>query len=247
GTAAAIEQGLRTVAAAVRARGLNVYAVTLLPRATSTKKDHDIPEYWGPAEQSVMSAVNAWLLSARTGFTGVVNLAAVTADVYNGDCNPNTPFAPYFNPDHLHPNVAGETAMANAISTQLFGLPDAPLDPPVLSATPTPGCAAAKLASSVLAAAAPTTTTTVSPTTTATVAPTTTIPSSLLRSARSLGMWLLLALVVLAGVLALVARRRVLKRRRARRQAMRVVAYPRVPPPAPPRSGPNPRSGPRRR
>ena len=248
GTAAAIEQGLRTVAAAVRARGLNVYAVTLLPRATSTKKDHDIPEYWGPAEQSVMSAVNAWLLSARTGFTGVVNLAAVTADVYNGDCNPNTPFAPYFNPDHLHPNVAGETAMANAISTQLFGLPDAPLDPPVLSATPTPGCAAAKLASSVLAAAAPTTTTTAAPTTTtATVAPTTTIPSSLLRSARSLGIWLLLALVVLAGVLALVARRRVLKRRRARRQAMRVVAYPRVPPPAPPRSGPNPRSGPRRR
>ncbi len=240
GTAAAIEAGLRTVAAQVRARGLNVYAITLLPRATSTKQDHDLPEYWGPSEQSVMSAVNAWLLSARTGFTGVINLAAVMADVYNGDCNPNTPFAPYFNPDHLHPNVAGETAMANAISTQLFGLPDAPLNPPVLPATPTPGCAAATVASAVLASAVPTTTTTVAPTTT--VPPTTTTtPSTLLRSARSLAIWLLAALVVLAGVLALIARRRVAKRRRDRRRAMRVVSYPRVPPPSQPRNGPDPR------
>ena len=162
------------------------------------------------------------------------------ADVYNGDCNPNTPFAPYFNPDHLHPNVAGETAMANAISTQLFGLPDAPLNPPVLTATPTPGCAAAKVASAVLASAVPTTTTTVAPTTS--VAPTTTTtPTSLLRSARSLAIWLLAELVVIAGVLALVARRRVAKRRRDRRRAMRVVSYPRVPPPSQPRNGPAPR------
>ncbi len=246
GTAASIEAGLRTVAAQVRARGLNVYAITLLPRATSTKQDHDLAEYWGPSEQAVMSAVNTWLLSARTGFTGVINLAAVMGDVYNGDCNPNTPFAPYFNPDHLHPNVGGETIMANAISTQLFGLPDAPLNPPVLTATPTPGCAAAKVAAAVLASAVPTTTTTATPTTTAPPVTTTTSAGSLLGSVRSLATVVLAGLVVLALILALVARRRILRRRRQRRQTMRVVAYPRVPPPAPPR-GPAPRSRPPRR
>jgi lysophospholipase L1-like esterase len=242
GTAASIEAGLRSVAAQVRARGLPVYAITLLPRATSIAQDHDLPEYWGPSEQAILSAVNAWLLSARTGFTGVINLAAVMGNVYNGGCNPNTPFAPYFNPDHLHPNVAGATIMANAISTQLFGLPSAPLDRPVLSTVPTPGCTPARTAAAILAAAEPTTTTTTSPRTTTTTERATTVTTgSLLGSVRSLAIAVFLGLV--AVVLAFVTRRRVMRRRQRRRQSKRIAAYPRVPPPASPRgmSSPTPR------
>ncbi|MBW4030026.1 MAG: hypothetical protein HIU57_05010 [Acidobacteria bacterium] len=231
GTAASIEAGLRSIAAQTRARGMNAYAITLLPRATSTNKDHDLPEYWGPAEQSVMTAVNSWLLSGTSGFTGVINLAAVMGDVYNGDCLPNTPFEPYFNPDHLHPNVAGETVMANAISTQLFGLSSAPLNTTTVPAVPTPGCAPAGVAAALLATAAPTTTVP-STTTIATTTTTTTIPPASSRITPHSALFAVLAgLVVLALILSIVVRRRVVRRRRRRRVALRGTTPPRRVPP----------------
>ncbi len=234
GTAASIEAGLRSLIAQVHARGLKIFGITLLPRATSTKADHDTPEYWGPSEQAVLSAVNAWMLAGQTGFDGVFNLNPVMADVYNGDCNPTIPFPPYFNPDHLHPNIAGQTVMANAISTTLFGMPQAPLSAPVVSATPTPGCPGAREAAAILAAAVPTTTTT-----TTTVAPTTTtVPTSLPRRLRSLATVLLGVLILAVLALALITRRRIVQRRRRRSRASR-DNYPRVSPPGP-------RRGPRR-
>ena len=241
GTAASIEAGLRSLVTQVHARGLKVFGITLLPRATSTKADHDTAEYWGPSEQAVLSAVNAWMLNGPTGFDGVVNLNAVMADVYNGDCNPTIPFPPYFNPDHLHPNVAGETVMANAISTTLFGMPQAPPSPPVVSATPTPGCAAARQAAAILAAAVPTTTTT----TTTVATTTTTIAPSLPRRLRSLISILLAVLVLAVLALGIVTRRRIVQRRRRRSRASR-DNYPRVPPPAPRANGGRPPAGPRR-
>lgn len=237
GTAASIEAGLETIAQQVRARGLRAYAITLLPRATTSKADHDLPEYWGPQEQAVLSAVNAWLLGAKTAFSGVINLAAVMSDVYNGACAPATPFAPYFNPDHLHPNQAGDTVMANAISTTLFGLPQAPRDAPLVVATPTPGCAGAQVAAHVLASTTVTTTTT---TTTTTIPPTTTTTApSLLHRVGSRGATLLVALVLVGLALALLVRRRAIRRRRARqRRALQRRLYP--PPPPPTRSPPPP-------
>ena len=249
GTAASIEAGLRSIAAQTRAHHLNVYAVTLLPRATSTTEDHDLPEYWGPAEQSVMSSVNSWLLSGDTGFTGVINLAAVMGDVYNGDCLPNSPFEPYFNPDHLHPNATGETVMANAISTQLFGLSAAPLNPSTVSAVPTPGCAPARVAAALLSAATPTTTTTSSvPPTTSAPTTTTTLPAPAASNRlRSVLFSVLLGLVVLALILAVILRRRVVKRRRQRRNALRGPTHPWAPQGKPGGGDTSPRTKPPRR
>jgi lysophospholipase L1-like esterase len=105
------------------ARGIKIFGITLLPRSSSSGVDFEKPEAWIPAEQAVLQAVNAWILSPISGFDGVINLAAVMGDVYNGACRPTIPFSGYFNLDNLHPNSAGQSVMADAVSTVLFGIP----------------------------------------------------------------------------------------------------------------------------
>ncbi len=248
GTAPSIEAGMRQVIAATHARGIKVYGITLLPRATSTAADHDLAENWTPGEQAILNAVNTWMLSPSSGFDGVLNLNAVMADVYNGSCQSTTPFAPYFNPDHLHPNVAGQTVMADAVPTTLFDLPEAPQLPLLVTATPTANCAAAQLAAQIFAAGTtPGTTTTTTSTTTTTPATTTTqAPGFLGGHARTYAVYLLIVLIVLTLLLLGVARRRAIRRRAIRRRSSWHPDYPRTGPPQrrpppPPRKGPPPR------
>ena len=156
GSAASIIAGLKQVIAQVHAAGLKVYGVPLLPRKTSppcSPPSSCIPEDWTASEQATLQAVNSWATGPGTGFDGVINLAAVMGDVYDGQCQPALPYTPYFNADNLHPNPAGQTAMANAIPTTLFGIPEAPQLAPVVGVTPTPGCAGAQTAENVLSAA----------------------------------------------------------------------------------------------
>lgn len=117
----------------VHAAGLPIIAMTLLPR--STDKD----EYWSPADQANLQAVDHWILTSGA-FNAVINTAQVVASVYNGQCDPNTMFAPFDSGDHLHPNAAGQTAIANFINPKVLGLPPLPKVPPLVAATPTPGC-----------------------------------------------------------------------------------------------------------
>jgi lysophospholipase L1-like esterase len=153
GTAAAIEAGMQAVIAATHAAGIKIFGVTLLPRSSFSGGNGGKPETWSAADQAVLAAVNAWILSPGNGFDGTINLAAVMGDVYNGACQPTTPFAPYFTEDNLHPNLAGQTVMADAIPTSMFGIPQAPQVPQLLAVTPTRGCAGAVAAERVLALA----------------------------------------------------------------------------------------------
>ncbi|MHB1087247.1 MAG: GDSL-type esterase/lipase family protein [Acidimicrobiales bacterium] len=249
GTAPAIEAGMRQIIAATHAHGLKVFGITLLPRSTSTLGvGVDLAENWTPGEQAILSAVNTWMLSPGSGFDGVLNLSAVMGNVYNGSCQPTSPFAAYFNPDHLHPNVAGQTVMADAIPTTLFDMPEAPQVPPLVSATPTANCAAAQLAAQVFAAGTTpgTTTTTTSTTTTVPATTTTAAPGLLGGHARTYAEYLLILLIALTLFLLGVARRRAIRRRAIRRRSSWHPDYPRTgppqrrPPPAP-RKGPPPR------
>jgi lysophospholipase L1-like esterase len=153
GTATAIESGMEDVIAATHARRVKIFGVTLLPRATSNGFEDEKPEAWTAAEQATLSAVDAWMLTPGSGFDGVIDLAAVMGDVYDGACQPTMPYPPYYTGDNLHPNIAGETVMADAISTTLFGIPQAPLAPQLVAVTPTPGCPGAVQAEKVLALA----------------------------------------------------------------------------------------------
>jgi lysophospholipase L1-like esterase len=115
--------------------GIKVIGVTLLPRAGS--------ERWDPAQypkhQPYLEAVDHWIRTSRA-FDGVLNLAHAVADVYDGQCEPSAMFGPYDSGDHLHPNAPGQTAMANAVDTMLFGLPQAPRLAPLVAVTPTTDC-----------------------------------------------------------------------------------------------------------
>jgi lysophospholipase L1-like esterase len=224
GTAQEIIAGMQQVVQRAHQAGVKVFAITLLPRSSSFASQipaGEKPEVWTPAEQATLEAVNAWLLGPGTGFDGVVNLAAVMADVYDGACQPTLPYPPYFTADNLHPNTAGQVAMADAIPTTLFGMPEAPQIPPVVQATPTPGCPAAAQAAAVIAAArqpAPATTPSTSSTSTTHPQPARHAKPPARHADTALVAGLVAAVVALLLVIGLVLARLRVRRRRARRR-----------------------------
>jgi lysophospholipase L1-like esterase len=133
--AAQVIAGMRTVIARAHRRGIKVIGVTLLPR--------DGSERWDPAQfpthQPYLEALDRWIRTSGA-FDGVLNFARAVADVDDGHCNTAALFGSYDSGDHLHPNAAGQLAMANSVNTRVFGLPDAPRLPPAVAVTPTPGC-----------------------------------------------------------------------------------------------------------
>ena len=133
-TVSELVSGYRQVAARVRRAGLRVVGVTLLPRSSGRWP-------WSPHQQEELEQVDHWLVSSHT-FDAVLNLAHAVSDVYNGACDPWVMFPPYDSGDHLHPNAAGQVAMANAVNPAVLGLPPLPKVRPLVAAVPTPGCRA---------------------------------------------------------------------------------------------------------
>jgi lysophospholipase L1-like esterase len=88
-------------------RGIRVYAVPILPFGGSA--------YDSPDHQTARQTVNAWI---RTGgrFDAVIDLDAVVSD----PASPANLLPAYDSGDHLHLNVAGYQAMAEAIGLKLF-------------------------------------------------------------------------------------------------------------------------------
>ena len=123
--------GFTQLASTLHAAGKRVFVATLLARRTGD-------ELWTPAEQAALVQLDQWILGSGL-FDGVIDMAAAVADVYNGACQPDALYPEFDSGDHLHPDAAGDLAMANAVPTVLFGLPPAPelAHPPV---TPTLGC-----------------------------------------------------------------------------------------------------------
>jgi len=218
GSSASIISAMQSVITQVHAAGMKVFGVTLLPRTSSPPGAK--PEVWTPADQANLEAVNAWIRSSASGFDGVIDLAAVTADVYNGQCDSTSLFGPYNSGDNLHPSVAGEVAMANAIPTTLFDIPEAPQLPTTVTATPTPGCAGALAAERVmqLAQSQPTASTTTSTPTTSGLPTTHPVASAHAATSPWLPTVVIVAVVVaVAGTMGILLRRRSLRRRRQRR------------------------------
>lgn len=132
-TADDVIAGYRQLLAQTRAAGIPTVAMTLLPRASSRS------EYWSPADQENLQAVDDWITTSGS-FSGVIDTDSAVGDIFDGQCNPGILYPPYDSGDHLHPNAAGQTALANAIATTLLGLPPLPTVPPLVPVTPTPGC-----------------------------------------------------------------------------------------------------------
>jgi lysophospholipase L1-like esterase len=226
GSAPVIEAAMAAVIAATHAAGIKIFGVTLLPRSSFAGGNDEKPELWSPSDQATLAAVNAWILTPGNGFDGTINLAAVMGDVYNGACKPDTPFAPYFTVDNLHPNTAGQTVMADAIPTPLFSIPEAPQVPQPVAVTPTPGCPGAAAAEQVLALgrapAPPTPPTTPPPTPTTQPVPKTVSHRGSGHTATVVLAAVGAAIVLIIAALLVILRRRAIRRRRQRSPNRRV-------------------------
>lgn len=79
--------------------------------------------YWKPEGEGIHDAANAWIRGGTAnGFDGFIDFAAVTEEP-NPRPSPESPDtwqSKFNNTDHLHPNVAGKVAMANAIDLSMF-------------------------------------------------------------------------------------------------------------------------------
>lgn len=135
-TGAQVIAGYQQAIAAAHQAGLRIVAVTLLPRASGTYGA------WSDAEQAELQQVDNWIRSSGA-FDGVLDLATAVGNVYGGACAPAQMFPAYDSGDHLHPNAAGQTAMADAVEAAVLELPVIPPVPALVGAVPTPGCTSA--------------------------------------------------------------------------------------------------------
>ena len=109
-TAAQLIAGYKQIIERAHARGLKVYAGTLMPFEGAT-----FPGYWTAQKEATRRSVNEWIRTGKA-FDGVFDFDAVVRD-------PSQPmkYLPKFDSgDHLHPNDAGYEAMANAIDRKIF-------------------------------------------------------------------------------------------------------------------------------
>lgn len=135
-SAAQLIAGYQQAIAEAHAAGVQIIGMTLLPRQTSRT------EYWSPLDQQELQTVNHWILTSGA-FDGVIHSARAVADIFDNQCDPSEIFPPFDSGDHLHPDAAGQTALADAVSAADLGLPSLPPAPPLVAATPTPRCTGA--------------------------------------------------------------------------------------------------------
>jgi lysophospholipase L1-like esterase len=107
---AAIIDAYRTLIAQAHARHVRIYGGTLLPFAGTT-----YPGYYAPAGEAMRVAVNQWIRSAGA-FDAAIDFDAALRD----PANPTRLRPDYDSGDHLHPNAAGEAAMADAVNLTLL-------------------------------------------------------------------------------------------------------------------------------
>lgn len=101
--------GYRQMIARAHSRGLRIYGATLTPFEGAGTP------YFSAAGEAKRQAVNQWIRTSHE-FDAVLDFDAVVRD----PAHP-TMIAPAFDSgDHLHPNDAGYTAMANSIDLRLF-------------------------------------------------------------------------------------------------------------------------------
>ena len=106
-SADALIAGMMTIAIRAHAAGINVIGATITPYGCDSG-------CFGPEQEATRQAVNAWVRTSRV-FDGVVDFDAAVRDPQNP-----SQVLPAYQADHLHPNIAGQHAMADSINLALF-------------------------------------------------------------------------------------------------------------------------------
>ncbi|MEU4237008.1 SGNH/GDSL hydrolase family protein [Actinoplanes sp. NPDC026619] len=99
--------GLRMIAQRAHQAGIRVIGATITPYGCDSG-------CFGPEQEAVRQQVNAWVRSTLS-FDGVADFDAAIRDPQNP-----SQVLPAYQADHLHPNIAGQRAMAESIDLSLF-------------------------------------------------------------------------------------------------------------------------------
>ncbi|WP_433538839.1 SGNH/GDSL hydrolase family protein [Micromonospora sp. CA-249363] len=111
-SADAIIATLRQINQQLQQRGLTSLVATLTPY-----EGHGAPTVWTPEKEATRQAVNAYLRGSRE-FDGLLDFDRVLRD----PAKPSQLLPAYDSGDHIHPNDAGNKAMADAVPLRLLGL-----------------------------------------------------------------------------------------------------------------------------
>lgn len=114
-SADAIINSIRQIGAQVRERGIRFVVATLGPYQGFAVTPGAPADEWTPEKEATRNAVNDFLRSSRE-FAGVVDFDAVLRD----PADPSRLRAEFDSGDHIHPNDAGNRAMANAVPLRLL-------------------------------------------------------------------------------------------------------------------------------
>jgi lysophospholipase L1-like esterase len=116
------------IAVRIHSQGIPLFAATITPFGTppppppltgssSSNVTVTVQPYSNPAREQTRQRINNWIKTSGV-FDAVIDFAAIVAD-------PQTPSvlaARYDSGDHLHPNVAGYQALANAFPLDIFAM-----------------------------------------------------------------------------------------------------------------------------
>ena len=108
-TTAELIAGHRQLIARAHARGLKIFAATLLPYEGTS-----FPGYWTAEGETIRQAFNQWMRTSKE-YDGVIDFDAVMRD----PAQPTKMLPRFDSGDHLHPSDAGYQAMAEAFDLAL--------------------------------------------------------------------------------------------------------------------------------
>ncbi len=112
-SAAQVIAGMENIIQRVKAKGLRIYGVTIIPR-------HNVPPSgtntgWNPAKTAIRNEVNQWIRTVAP-FDGVLDFDKVVRQRANHDL-----LVPAFNcGDGIHPSPAGYYRMGKSVDLDLF-------------------------------------------------------------------------------------------------------------------------------
>ena len=103
----ALIAGMQELADRAHAAGIRVIGATITPYGCDSG-------CFGASQEATRQTVNTWVRTSRA-FDGVVDFDAAIRDPQNP-----SQVLPAYQADHLHPNIAGQQAMADSINLNLF-------------------------------------------------------------------------------------------------------------------------------